>query len=166
MGETDMLLDALLAHPWLAIALWAVIYISDYTLTIVGARLHRDGANRHHEIQGYELTPIFQQDIAKLRLVSPRFIIMLLVTSSLLLFAFLLARDDRQLRFIPACLLGYFILQEVAVHVRHIRNIAAFRLMMQSKGIAGKIPPTSGTPIAFPRWRCWNGLPYLSCAIY
>jgi hypothetical protein len=42
-----LLEDLVVNHVWLAIALWAVIYTSDYYLTIGAARLYQAGVKEH-----------------------------------------------------------------------------------------------------------------------
>ena len=66
--------------PWLAI--WVVLYISDYTLTLTCARLYQRGVRDKIAFEGsFEITPYYQRDIDSLRLISPRFILALLASS-------------------------------------------------------------------------------------
>ncbi|MGH9735597.1 MAG: hypothetical protein ACRD8A_13530 [Candidatus Acidiferrales bacterium] len=66
---------------WPTLAFWAVLYISDYVLTVTCARLYRGGIDRNIVFEGSsELNPVFQKDIDSLRLLSPRFIWLLLLT--------------------------------------------------------------------------------------
>ncbi len=47
----------------------------DYVLTITGARLYKNGANRYIVFEGsYELTPVFKADVDSLLLVSSTFV--------------------------------------------------------------------------------------------
>lgn len=75
----------LIDHPSLAVATWAVLYVSDYYLTLWGARLYHTRARAFVELGSYEMEPIFQKDIDALRSVSPLFIRYLLLSSALLL---------------------------------------------------------------------------------
>ena len=76
-----MLLKALVEVPWLAPVLWACLCSSDYTLTLIGAHLYRNGANNHLRITGsYELTPFFQPEIDRQRRFSSRYFMVLAVT--------------------------------------------------------------------------------------
>src|SRR5262252_6591283 len=62
-------------NVWIAMLLWAAIYISDYYLTIRGARLYKSVGSNYIAYDGsYELTPYYQQDINALRLISRRFV--------------------------------------------------------------------------------------------
>jgi hypothetical protein len=57
---------------WPGLAFWAVLYISDYYLTLTCARLYQRGVREKIEFEGsYEITPYFQADIDSLRAISP-----------------------------------------------------------------------------------------------
>ena len=59
-------------YTWI---LLAIAYSMDYVLTITGARLYKNGANRYIVFEGsYELTPVFKADVDSLLLVSPTFV--------------------------------------------------------------------------------------------
>ncbi|HEV8571726.1 MAG TPA: hypothetical protein VGR49_01595 [Actinomycetota bacterium] len=67
-----MALDALVDNVWVAVLAWAVLFTLDYALTLRGARLAR-AAGLHIAFHGgYELTPIYREDVAALRRMSPR----------------------------------------------------------------------------------------------
>src|SRR5262249_30542603 len=85
--ESAMEHDSLMSSPWAGPCLWAVVYLSDYYLTIAGALVYRRGANQHYVIEcSYELTPSFQGDVSRLRWFSPLFATYL-VGTTLALFA-------------------------------------------------------------------------------
>jgi hypothetical protein len=70
--------DLFLLSPWPGTIAWAVIYISDYVLTITCARLYRRNLASKIVFQGsFELNPIFQRDVDSLKIVSPRFLLFL-----------------------------------------------------------------------------------------
>lgn len=141
-----MLLTALVHIPWLAPLLWAVLYISDYTLTLIGARLYRHGADRHHCISGsYELTPYYQGEIDRLRRISPRFLVMLAVTVLFVMAMrpFLLSTSNHSIELYQFSL-GYLILLEIVVHIRHLKNILSFSYMRRSIGVAGQLRVSKG----------------------
>lgn len=76
----------LLDSAWPGLAIWAILYTSDYYLTIWCARLRRRGGADMFVHEGsYELTPYFQKDVDTLRLLSPRFLWMLVLYAVLLL---------------------------------------------------------------------------------
>src|SRR5271165_2443565 len=128
----------LFASLWPALLIWTLLYISDYRLTIICARLYRAGVNEKIVFEGsYELTPLFQKDIDALKTISPRFVFMLLLTDSLMAFVWYLTRDS-----VPQMyefLLGAMILIELTVHLRHLRNFVSFRAMRNSSDVRGRI---------------------------
>jgi len=42
-----MLLNLFLNNVWLAIGLWATLYVMDYIFTLKAARMYQEGANQH-----------------------------------------------------------------------------------------------------------------------
>lgn len=63
-----MLLNLFLNNVWLAIGLWAGLYLLDYIFTLKAARLYKEGANKHFAFpDGIELNPYFKEDIGNLR---------------------------------------------------------------------------------------------------
>src|SRR6266446_1861735 len=73
---------------WAGLSVWIVLFVSDYMLTLVCARLYQKGVRDKIVFEGsYELTPYFQRDIDALRRVSPRFV-WALVAMSVVLFVF------------------------------------------------------------------------------
>ena len=70
-----------LDYLWLGPMVWAVLYISDYYLTLTCARLYQAGAREKMAFEGsYEITPFYQTEIDALRRVSPRFILILVIS--------------------------------------------------------------------------------------
>jgi hypothetical protein len=120
------------------LTVWSLLYISDYALTISCARFYRKGANKKFVFEGsYELTPLFQQDIDSLRLVSPRFLGMLLWGVVLLTIVWLLAAQTFLQFYYFA--LGSMILIQLAVHTRHLRNLFVFRAIIDPDLVRGRI---------------------------
>lgn len=115
-----------LTNIWTGVAFWVVLYTSDYTLTIVGARLYR-GVREKIAFEGsYELNPYFQRDINALRTISPRFLLALILSSAWLCVVWELAQLAAPQLY--AFCLGAIVLLELCIHIRHIRNIAFFRV--------------------------------------
>ena len=109
--------DELLATSWAGPLLWVVLYSSDYYLTIACARMYQ--AQNVIVFEGsYEITPAFQSDVNALRLLSPRFLIYLVVTTSVLVLIRVVAGSVE----VYLMFLGAFILIEATLHVRHLRN--------------------------------------------
>ncbi len=139
-------MEALLLRKWwVGVVLWTLLGISDYYLTIWGARLYQQRAKSFTEVEGsYESIPMLQVDINTFRSLSPRFLAILTLGA---LFIGLLARfrdaweiGDRDFLFV----VGALLMVQVPIHLRHIGNIARFQLMTVDSGIEGKIK--------YPRW--------------
>ncbi len=135
-----MLERLLLDNVWLAILVWCIIYVSDYALTIYAARLYRRGANQHIVLSGsYEMTPYYQKDIDALRVVSRRFILALVLFSVFIGIEWLAMVQWARLPELFSFLIGALILLELAVHVRHLRNIVSFRLVAIPNAVQGTL---------------------------
>jgi hypothetical protein len=129
---------------WLAISpipgviLWIILYIRDYYLIIYSARGFREIG--HIQFEGsFELTPQYQNDIDALKPVSKRHILMLGLYSLLIVFIWWFTK---QLLFFPwtyLLYLGMFLLLEVAVHLRHLRNTSLIREIRKNGGVEGQI---------------------------
>jgi hypothetical protein len=129
--------DLFLDNVWIAVGAWAVLYVGDYALTIVGARLHRRHANEHIVFsRGYELNPVFERDVSRLRIVSPRFVVILVATSGLL---YLIGYMSRSIPEMFVFVLGALLLVEVAIHIRHVKNIVLFRSLAREGAVEGRI---------------------------
>lgn len=134
-----MLEDALLDSLWPGLIAAAILYVSDYALTIVCARLYRSRVAQHLVYEGsLELTPYFQRDINALRVVSPRFVAALTwMTTLLALMWWLDALSGGGIGYLVA--LGAIIFVECAVHMRHFRNLYLFATGFGPGDIAGRI---------------------------
>ncbi|HLO32826.1 MAG TPA: hypothetical protein VK249_27020 [Anaerolineales bacterium] len=130
--------DWLATSPWYGVVLWIILYTSDYYLTIYSARGFREVG--HFQFEGsFELTPQFQKDIDALKPVSRRHIIWLIVCSLLIAVIWWLTRITVFLQWAYLFYLGMFLLIEVAVHLRHLRNIALIREIRKNGGVEGQI---------------------------
>jgi len=133
-------------NVWIAIAVWAVVYSSDFVLTMVCARLYRAGANRHVVFESYELTPYYQKDVARVRWISPRFLLMLALTCSAIgllgYIAHALAASG-EVGAWPVDLyrvaLGALLLSEAAIHIRHFRNLYLFAALRRPGAAEGRV---------------------------
>jgi hypothetical protein len=124
--------------PIPGVILWIVLYISDYYLTIYSARGFREVGHFRFE-DSFELTPQFQKDIDALKPVSKRHVSLLVLFSLLIILIWWLTKH---LLFFPwtyLLYLGMFLLLEVAVHLRHLRNISLIREIRKSGGVEGEI---------------------------
>ena len=128
------MLEGFLNSFWAGAALWVFLYISDYTLTLVAARLYHAGAKDKIVLEGsYEINPFYQRDIDSLRTISPRFILALLLTLVLLFSLWWLSVE------MYAFALGAMVLMEMTLHVRHVRNLFLFRAILRTDGVSGRI---------------------------
>ena len=128
----------LATSPWPGVILWVILYTSDYYLTIYSARGFREIG--HFQFEGsFELTPQYQKDVDALKLISKRHIILLIVYSLLI---FILWWVFDYLFVFPRLYnlyLGMFLLIEVVVHLRHLRNVFLFREIKTHGGVDGEI---------------------------
>ena len=127
-------------HLTAVIVIWIFIYCSDYFLTILGARLYASGANQFIVYEGsYELTPVFQRDVDRLRLISPRFLFHLVL--SVIILALVWTLDSWILRrqgFFPL-LIGSLSLREAAIFQRHLRSMFLYRMAGTGGGLNGRL---------------------------
>jgi hypothetical protein len=128
----------LATNPIPGVILWIILYISDYSLTIYSARGFREVG--HFQFEGsFELTPQYQKDVDALKPVSKRHIILLVLYSLLIILIWWLTK---RLLFFPwtyLLYLGMFLLMEVAVHLRHLRNVFLIREIRKNGGVEGQI---------------------------
>ena len=128
----------LAASPWSGVLLWILLYSSDYYLTLYCARGFREIG--HIQFEGsFELTPQYQKDIDALKPVSRLHIALLIIYSLLILIVWWLTHLSLYLAWAYRLYLGMFLLLEVAVHIRHLRNAAIIREVRRNGGIEGKI---------------------------
>lgn len=132
--------QAFLANPLLSVAAFLAVYLSDYYLTMHAARLYRTGANEMIVLEGsYELNPMFISDVDRLRRISPRFIALLALYSLLIWVFWYLSARLILLPQLYAFFVGAVLLIQGPIHVRHVRNIVAFRHAKNGDGISGRI---------------------------
>jgi hypothetical protein len=119
----NLALDSL----WPGLVAWIVLYISDYTLTIVCARMYQAGVKNKIVIDGsYEITPYYQADVNALRRVSPRFLVLLVFGCAAIVTIWYASQNGDCSPSLYAFVVGSMILVELAVHVRHCGTISIF----------------------------------------
>ena len=129
---------------WLAISpipgvvLWIILYTSDYYLTIYSARGFREIGHFRFE-SSFELTPQYQKDIDALKPVSRLHIVLMIAYSLLIVAIWWLTRIVVYIRWSYVLYLGMFLLLEVAVHLRHLRNVSLIREIKKNGGVEGQI---------------------------
>jgi hypothetical protein len=125
-------------NPSPGMILWIILYISDYYLTIYSARGFREIG--HVQFEGsFELTPQYQKDIDALKPTSTRHVILLVLYSILIAFIWWLTKQFVFFPWTYLFYLGMFLLIEVAVHMRHLRNISLIREIKKNGGVEGEI---------------------------
>ncbi|HEX9838992.1 MAG TPA: hypothetical protein VGA72_06580 [Anaerolineales bacterium] len=128
----------LATSPWPGVTLWIILYISDYYLTLYSARGFREIG--HFQFEGsFELTPQYQKDIDALKPVSRLHILLLVLYSLLIVFIWWFTRLLIYFPWTYLLYLGMFLLLEVAVHVRHLRNVSLIREIRKNGGVEGQI---------------------------
>jgi len=134
--------------------LWGLLYVSDYALTITCARLYRQQETIAFE-GSYEITPFYQRDIDSLRVVSPRFVFILLLTLGALGFLWKLNISS------PAPELWQFVLgalvgAQLAIHMRHFRNLVLFRSINNTELVRGRIEYGRPVVLRASSWECFS----------
>lgn len=121
---------------WAGPLAWAVLYCSDYFMTITCARLYA----RQEKVKfegSYELNPLFEAEVNALRRISPRFIAMLIVSTLALL---LIGRViDPHMHAYYVFMLGALLLIQLTIHIRHLRNWLFFRHLLLPDAISGRL---------------------------
>jgi hypothetical protein len=128
----------LATSPWPGVVLWIILYVSDYNLTIYSARGFREIG--HFQFEGsYELTPQFQNDVDALKPVSMRHLVLLAIYSLLIFLLWWAIVGWLASPRLYNLYLGVFLLVEVAVHLRHLRNVFLVREIHKYGGVEGQI---------------------------
>lgn len=130
--------DFFLSSPWPGTIAWALIYCSDYLLTITSARLYRRNVSGKIVFEGsLELNPLFSRDVDSLKFPSPRFLLALVLTSSLTAIYWTLTLPDYQEFY--TFVLGAGVSIELAIHVRHLQNLYLFSSTLTAQQLRGRI---------------------------
>ena len=128
----------LVTSPWPGVILWIILYISDYYLTLYSAGGFREIG--HFQFEGsFELTPQYQKDIDALKPVSRIHLTLLILYSTLIIFIWWITQYFFYLQWAYLLYLGMFLLLEVAVHIRHLRNVSLIREIRKNGGVEGQI---------------------------
>src|SRR5262245_13990220 len=129
----------MLGTPWPGIAVWIVLFISDYTMTLLCARMYQAGVREKMVFQGsYEITPYFQKDIDSLKVLSPRFLIAL-IGNALVMGVVWWCSNFSETPELYNFMIGAMICMQLAIHTRHWRNLFLFRAMLKNDDIRGRV---------------------------
>jgi hypothetical protein len=108
-------------HP--EFLLLPVAMIADYLLTIASARLRERGHAEHFKTEHFELNPVWQATVAKKRWFNPRYLVLTLALSTILIACVEGMPSFPQLvRFFAGVLIGV----QGSVIGRHLCNLATF----------------------------------------
>jgi hypothetical protein len=140
-------------HSWPGMVIWALLYISDYSLTLICSRLYLKQQKIIFE-GSYEITPFFQRDVDSLRIVSPRFVFVLLLTLGMLGFLWIL-NESSPAPELYQFTLGLLIAVQLAVHMRHLRNLVLFRSINTRDLIRGRIEYARMGLLRVSSWECF-----------
>jgi hypothetical protein len=129
----------LATSPWPGVLLWMILYTSDYYLTIYSARGFRETGHFQFE-DSFELTPQYQRDINALKPVSRLHLTLVILYGLLIGLIWWLTNRFLFLHWIYLLYLGMFLLLEVGVHLRHLRNVSLIRAIRRDGGgVEGQI---------------------------
>ena len=133
-------MQSLIHTPWLSIGACLLLYMSDVAFTMTCSRLYQSGSMQHLAFEhSLELTPRYQKDVARLRWLSPKFLISLLLLAAVMALVWWIAVDLGLFPGFYEFALGSWILLELALHVRHFRNLITYYHFKRSEGVDGKI---------------------------
>jgi hypothetical protein len=136
--------QALTASPWPGVALVALLYSTDYILTLVCARLYQARGRQKIEIEGsFELNPLFQKHVDSGRWFSGRWLLAVVTLCIFFRIVWSLTGDVATER-MYLLVLGAMIFGQLAVHTRHLRNLFLFTTALGDDGIRGRLE--------YPRW--------------
>lgn len=127
-------------HP--EILLVPALMISDYLLTIAGARLRQDAYGKHFKSEQYELNPLWRSAVSKLRWINFRHLILTALVTALMiaLWEFLDAADP-----VLPYLMGFVIGIQGTINGRHLGNLAIFSYLKRHPAeISGEVRLTHG----------------------
>jgi len=128
----------LATSPWPGVIWWIILYTSDYYLTIYSARGLKEIG--HFQTEGsFELTPQYQKDIDALKPVSKLHVTLLVIYSLAILGLWWLFDNLFFYPWLYRLYLGMFLLIEVAVHIRHLRNVFIVREVRKNGGVDGQV---------------------------
>ena len=120
-----------------------VLMLSDYLLTVAGARAREHGYADHFKTQHYELNPLWQAAIARKRWFNPRHLLITFAFAAVFygVGEYLLPGDDPVFAFVIGALLVVF----GAVNGRHLANLATFAwIRRHPDALSGSIAMSHG----------------------
>lgn len=130
--------------PWWAALLWCVLHAADYYLTLWGAVRYRKAA-AVVSMGNYELNPLWQGDVAKLRWASPKFLLSLVLIGGMM-WGYTVLAFSFGVGWLAEMLLGVVLFTRAALIARHLANIAYFgHLRAHPQAVRGQTEYSRGT---------------------
>jgi archaellum biogenesis protein FlaJ (TadC family) len=120
-----MLIDTIVANPWLVALSWGMLSLFDFSATMVYSKAYRDFLSENIKYEGgMELNPVFEQDVRQLRWFSPRYFTLMLLVAFLIAFV-----GSWMPRLSFELLAGTALLLVFVVDLRHIENLSTVWFM-------------------------------------
>jgi len=118
--------NVLFTSAWIGPAVCFALWLSDYQLTVIGAKLYK--AQDTIRFRGsYELNPLTAPDVDALRRFGFRIAFKPIYIAAFVGSVLMLTRPGAGSSGPYAFVLGAFVLAQLAIHVRHARNLYFFR---------------------------------------
>lgn len=120
-----MLIDTLVANPWLVALSWGFLSLFDFSATMIYSKAYRDFLSENIKYEGgMELNPVFEKDVRQLRWFSPRYFILMLLVALLIAFV-----GSWMPRLSFEFLAGTALLLVFVIDLRHIENLSTVWFM-------------------------------------
>lgn len=131
-----------------------LLMLSDYILTVAGARLADKTYRTHFKFPDYELNPLFRKDIAQKRWFNQRHLAFVALTTLVCVFwPFIFSGIE----LLSEGLFGYLITSFASLNGHHISNILVFRrLQKHPEDISGEIRMTQNYLLTASRYRTFG----------
>lgn len=137
------MIDVLFTSAWIGPAVCFALWLSDYQLTVIGAKLYK-AQDKVLFGGSYELNPLTAPDVDALRRFGFRIVFKPICIAAFVGSVYMLTRPGDGPSGPYALVLGAFVLSQLAIHFRHARNLYFFR----------QVAPRAEGRIAYPRgWR-------------
>ena len=115
------------------------MYLLDYQLSVLGIKWFKRGADAHYDLGGpYELNPPFEKDIEAERFISKTHILALLRIWIVLGGVWWLSRQFGDYSEVYVAAVGFFVLTQMPVMMRHAQNLTLFRYVSLRGGVEGR----------------------------
>jgi hypothetical protein len=125
------MIQFLVANPLVTACLWAALYFFDYSATVWFAQVYRRSLKWYFTYDGgMEMNPVFARQVASLRQLSPQFLFLLSLMTTVLVVSGRYGRAYVNYQFI----VGAFLLLWVFIDLRHLRNIYFYQHLTTRPG--------------------------------